>query len=191
MKRRVGMKLKNVIALCAAALLLLGVRSLSSPLRAQNQQREHLRLLRALLPGSERFVRLDAAFLRDEGVISVHEGEGGFVVETLTPGYVGDVRMLVGVNRAGRVSGLAVREMEETPGVGGRALRDPAFLAQFLNTDGSAALAETDAQSSATADAQSSGAQGEIDAFSGATVSSRAAIRSVQLAVRAAKALGG
>lgn len=182
------MKPKSLFALFAAALLLLGAKVALSPLRAQNLQREHLAMMRTLLPGSDSFVRIEGSY--DDGVVSVHEDENGFVVETLTNGYVGPIRMMVGVDRAGRVSGLVLRDMEETPGVGGRALRDSEFLAQFLNTDGSAAIAETDAQSSATIDGQSAGAGERIDAISGATVSSKAVARSVQLAVRAVRALG-
>lgn len=73
--------------------------------------------------------------------------------------------MLVGVSHGGLVTGLVVRDLRETPGLGAMALTDPDFLSQFLNTDGTAALGE------------------DIDALTGATVTSRAVARGVSSAV--------
>ena len=73
--------------------------------------------------------------------------------------------MLVGVSNKGNVTGLVVRELNETPGLGGNALFDVDFLAQFLNTSGEAEVGNT------------------VDGMTGATVTSKAVTRSVNSAV--------
>ena len=87
------------------------------------------------------------------------------MVHVVTSGYAGDISMLVGVSSDGRVTGLVIRDMKETPGLGRKALTDSQFLAQFLNTDGTAAVGEN------------------IDALTGATVTSKAVTQGVNSAV--------
>jgi electron transport complex protein RnfG len=73
--------------------------------------------------------------------------------------------MLIGVSNEGSVTGLQVRRMEETFGLGAKALTDWEFLAQFLRTDGDAEVGTN------------------VDALTGATVTSKAIARSVNSAV--------
>ena len=73
--------------------------------------------------------------------------------------------MLVGVSTDGTVTGLVVRQMSETHGLGANAVNDADFLAQFLNTAGDAEVGTN------------------VDAISGATVTSKAVTRSVNSAV--------
>ena len=87
------------------------------------------------------------------------------MVETCTDGYAGEVVLLVGVDNDGTVTGLTVRQMEETWGLGARALTDADFLIQFLGTDGTAEVG------------------GNVDAITGATVTSKAVTRGVNAAV--------
>ena len=101
-------------------------------------------------------------------------------------GYAGDITMLIGVNNEGKVTGLVVREAHETFGLGGNALTDHVFLAQFLNKTGSFEV-EThgaDAFSGATAEAEvTEGETVSVDAITGATVTSKAVVRCVNSAV--------
>ena len=94
--------------------------------------------------------------------------------------------MSIGINKDGYVTGLVVEEAHETLGLGSRILTDHVFLAQFLNKTGSFEIATqgVDAFSSATAEAEP--AEGEaiaVDGISGATVSSKAVVRSVNSAI--------
>ncbi len=91
-------------------------------------------------------------------------------------GYVGPIRMLVGIAADGRVLGVRITAHQETPGIGaaiatepptwlagfvGRSLTDPPEARWNLRTDG-----------------------GEFDAIAGATVSSRATLAGVRTAVQ-------
>lgn len=152
------------LTIVLAALLLFGASAGLNGIAAANTQEEHLAMLQTLLPGSTTFV-LEPYTGEDANIRSVHKGENGFVVETVTAGYAGDTTMMIGVSNGGTVTGLVVREMSETYGLGANALTDNEFLAQFLNTSGEAEVGVN------------------VDAITGATVTSKAITRSINSAV--------
>ena len=173
------------IAIILAAALLLGVNLLTSGLRAENIQKEHVSMMQLLLPESESFV-LEPYVGEDANIRSVHKAENGYVIETCVYGYAGDITMMVGVNNAGHVTGLVVRDMQETLGLGRNAMTDHVFLSQFLNTNGNVSIATgADAASFATSEETTAdaGETVEVDAITGATVTSKAIARSVNSAV--------
>ena len=181
MKRSV---LLPILVIFLSAALLLGLSFGLKGVAEAKAQEEHLRLLRTVLPGSENFT-VEPYSGDDANIRSVHKGENGFVIETATYGYSGEITMLIGVSKEGKVTGLVVMEMSETFGLGRNALNDHEFLAQFLNTDGGIAIGtagETDAFSGATG---SSNVETDtyVDGISGATVTSKAIARSVNSAV--------
>ena len=181
MKRSV---LLPILVIFLSAALLLGLSFGLKGVAEAKAQEEHLRLLRTVLPGSENFT-VEPYSGDDANIRSVHKGENGFVIETATYGYSGEITMLIGVSKEGKVTGLVVMEMSETFGLGRNALNDHEFLAQFLNTDGGIAIGtagETDAFSGATG---SSDVETDtyVDGISGATVTSKAIARSVNSSV--------
>ena len=148
-----------------------------------NAQAEHLKLMQTLLPGSKEFT-LEPYTGEDANIRSVHKGENGFVIETVTYGYAGQITMLIGVSNEGKVVGLTVRDMSETYGLGFNAMTDHVFLSQFLNSDGSFAIgtAGEDAFSGATG-TTSTDADTYVDGITGATVTSKAIVRCVNSAI--------
>ena len=176
---------KLIITILVIAIVLLGVTFGLNGVATANAQAAHLKDLQSLLPGSTEFT-LEPYPGDDANIRSVHKAENGFVIETVTYGYAGDITMLIGVNTEGCVTGLVVRELKETYGLGANALTDHEFLAQFLNGTGEFAVATqgTDAFSGATGEAaESSGEATEVDALTGATVTSKAVVRAVNSAI--------
>ena len=175
---------KPIIALILAAALLLGLCVGLDGMAVRNAEQYHLKLMQTLLPGATEFT-LEPYAGEDAAIRSVHKSDIGFVVETVTYGYAGEITMLVGVNNAGKVTGLVVSKAHETFGLGGKALTDHVFLAQFLNKTGSfeVAAAGADAFSGATAEAVPEGEATPVDAITGATVTSKAVVRCVNSAV--------
>ena len=177
---------KPVIALLLAVLILFGASFGLNGIAAKNAQEAHLTMMKTLLPGAEEFT-LEPYSGEDATIRSVHKSDIGFVVETVTYGYADEITMLIGVNNAGKVTGLVVQEAHETAGLGNQALTDHVFLAQFLNRTGTFAVAtrgEADAFSSATGEAEpAEGESVEVDAITGATVTTKAVIRCVNSAV--------
>ena len=153
-----------VIAIAVAALVLLGASFGLRSIAVDNARQEHLKTMQTLLPGSESFT-VEPYTGEDENILSVHKGEGGFVVETQTRGYADDIRIWIGVSNEGTVTGIQIREMHETMGLGQTALTDANLLAQFLRSDGSLTVGEG------------------VDAITGATVTSKAVARCVTSAV--------
>ena len=174
---------KIIIAIVLSALVLFGASWGLSGIAAKNAQEEHLWLMQTLLPGSESFV-IEPYSGEDTNIRSVHKAENGFVIETVTYGYAGEITMYIGVNNDGHVTGLVVYDAHETFGLGNNALTDHVFLAQFLNKTGSFTVAThgADAFSSASGETDTETAV-EVDGITGATVTSKAVARCVTSAV--------
>lgn len=175
---------KPIIAIVLAALILFGTAFALKGVAADNARDHHLQLMKTLLPGSESFTA-EAYSGEDANIVSVHKAENGFIIETVTRGYADEIRMLIGVNLDGKVTGLVVAEAHETVGLGNNALNDHEFLAQFLNKSGSFAVATVgeDAFSGATGEVVEADETVDVDAITGATVTSKAIIRCVNSAV--------
>lgn len=174
-----------IIAIVLAALILFGAAFGLNGIAAENAQAEHLQIMQTILPGSETFT-VEPYSGEDANIVSVHKAENGFVIETTTYGYADNITMLVGVSNEGKVTGLVVREAHETVGLGNQALTDHVFLSQFLNKSGSFAVnaGEADAFSGATGTAvEETGQEINVDALTGATVTSKAIVRCVNSAV--------
>ena len=176
---------KPIIALILAAVLLFGLCVGLDGMAAANARKHHLELMQTLLPGAVEFTNEPYAG-EDANIRSVHKSDIGFVVETVTYGYAGEITMLIGVNNDGKVTGVVVQEAHETFGLGGNALTDHVFLSQFLNKTGSFEVATSGADAFSGATAVAVTAVGEatpVDAITGATVTSKAVVRCVNSAV--------
>ena len=174
-----------VVTILVIAVILLAASFGLNGTAAQKAQEDHLWLMQTLLPDSTKFT-LEPYAGDDANIRSVHKADNGFVIETVTYGYAGEITMFVGVNNEGKVTGLVVRDMSETFGLGREALTDHVFLSQFLNSSGSfeVVTGSADAFSGATAEVtEVTGDTVEVDALTGATVTSKAIVRAVNSAV--------
>ena len=175
-----------IVALILAAVILLTGYNALNGIRAAREEAELTAKMQTILPGSTAFTQEEYTG-EDASIREVYKGETGYVIKTVTYGYAGNITMLIGVSNEGKVTGLQVRDMQETFGLGAEALTDWEFLAQFLNTTGNVTVGtpgQTDAFSSATgADTVAEGEEVYVDAITGATVTSKAIARSVNSAV--------
>ena len=161
------MKMKSlimpVVVIGLSALILLGVsKGLAAAAGAKEEQARYDLMCR-LLSGSTSFEE-EVYESEDEAIRAVYKGENGYVIETSTYGYAGDVVMLIGVDNSGCVTGLTVLDLAETYGLGARALSDMDFMGQFVGTAGEAEIGTT------------------VDAMTGATVTSKAITKGVNAA---------
>ena len=97
-------------------------------------------------------------------------GDAGWVVEVTPSGFGGTIDMMVGVGTDGVVTGVSIISMSETSGLGSNASRDT-FRGQFVGASGSVAVTKDN---------------GDIDALTGATITSRAVCDGVNAALEAA-----
>jgi len=106
-------------------------------------------------------------------------GFEGYVFLMSTKGYGGDMELTVGIDKEGKVSGVEIGENDETPGLGGKA-QDKTFISQFSGLSIGEKLTTVRGKKS-TPD--------EIQAISGATVTTKAVTEAVQTAMDAAEEL--
>ena len=113
-------------------------------------------------------------------ILSVSEANdgAGYVVETEFSGAQGTIVMMVGVNHALRCTGISITQHSETSGLGANAASVAEvgvnFRAQFKGVDEHVQLKK---------------AGGEIDALSGATITSRSVTNATSAAIRFVEAL--
>lgn len=153
-----------ILTIVLAAVILLGLYNGLNEERFVYEMHDLQEKMEAMLPGSKVFTPEEYTG-EDSNIHRVWKADTGYIVETITYGYAGNIRMLIGVHNDGNVTGLQIRDMEETYGLGAEALKDWEFLAQFLRTEGDAEIGTN------------------VDAISGATVTSKAIARSVNSAV--------
>jgi len=84
-------------------------------------------------------------------------------------GYSGDIWLMVGFNMNGDIQNVFVIEHKETPGLGSK-MATPAFANQLLNKNPESTKLKVKKDG------------GDVDAITGATISSRAYLEAVQLA---------
>jgi electron transport complex protein RnfG len=97
----------------------------------------------------------------------------GYVFVVESKGYGGDIQITVGINNDGKITGVKIGENNETPGLGTKASEAP-FKTQFENI--------TPQEPLKLVKGNKAGPE-EIDAISGATVTSKAVVKGVQAAV--------
>ncbi|MDO4710466.1 MAG: RnfABCDGE type electron transport complex subunit G [Peptostreptococcaceae bacterium] len=164
-----------IISLVASGTLAL-VNNITSPkiaeqeLAAKNQARQEL------LPEAKEFEVVEGEFSED--IVEVYKAiDGsnvvGYIITSKTKGYGGSFDVITGIKSDGIISGVKLGTMNETPGLGAKAT-EPAFIDQFdsLSTE-----------TQAYVNKNSTGADGEIVAISGATITSNAVVGGVNSAL--------
>ncbi len=176
----------TVISVVSAAILGV-VNSLTEPvIQAQHELAQQKALQEALTTATE--FEAEEAFLEalhqsgQTGVVEVYRGyrdaeTEGFVFIVDQKGYAGVIRMAVGVGQTGNLAGVTVISQSETPGLGAK-VTDGDFLSQLAFQE-----ATTQNQLAVTQD------KGEVEAITSATISSRAVVHGVNMALAAAHSL--
>ena len=104
-----------------------------------------------------------------DGISAVYRAdELGYVVRVSTNGFGGAIDMMVGVDDAGTVTGISVISHSETASLGANCTRED-FRSQFVGASGTVTVSKDG---------------GQIEALTGATVTSRAVSDGVNLALR-------
>lgn len=102
----------------------------------------------------------------------------GYVFVTSAKGYGGDISVMVGVLNDGTVAGVNILSINETAGLGMNA-KNQSFLDQFLGKSGEIGVAKNNPSDT------------EIQALTGATITSRAMATAVNTALSLYAEIGG
>lgn len=165
------------IITAVTGLILGGVYTLTlEPIR-QAQEREKNDAMTETLPGATEFASVEIG-TGDETIKEIHEGtSNGQLVGynyTVTPkGYGGLIEIVAGISKEGKLMAIKIIRHTETPGLGAKA-GDKAFLSQFREkTVRRLTVTKSDAANDS-----------EIQAISGATITSDAVAQGVNAALR-------
>ena len=130
---------------------------------ASNAETELNEMISYLLPGGGEFEEIEYNGA-DSKITNVYKGEGGYVLAMTTNGYVDEIKLLVAVDNDGVVKGYTVRDIHDTYGLGLGVQDDLYFLVGLMNSKGDLAV------------------NSNIDAVTGATISSSAVVACVNAA---------
>ncbi len=166
-----------LIITLVTGILLGGVYTMTlEPIRVAKESAK-MEALAATLPGAADFKTIDIK--GDPGIIKeINEGSAnGELIGynfTVTPkGYAGPVELVVGIKRDGQLMGIKVLNHKETPGLGAKSA-EPAFSGQFKDKKVDELTVTKTAPSK----------ENEIQAISGATITSRAVASGVNAALK-------
>lgn len=139
------------------ALLLGVVNNFTAPVIVGNTADKMKTAVEAVVEG-----KIDSATAKDypvQGESTVQQiisyvndsGKTVYAVKAVPTGYAGDIEMMVGLDETGNVTGVEIITMSETPGLGAGVKGNEKWLSQFLGEG-----------------------QDELDAITGATITSKA-----------------
>lgn len=126
-----------------------------------------------LLPDADGFTRVGTAAERVDDVYTANNG-AGTVVTAHARGYGGEMTVMVAFAPDGTILRLKVTESAETQGIGSKVARDPDFWTRFEGLTAEPLVLGRD-----------------VDALSGATVSSKALTAAVNAAIGGYQAAAG
>ena len=165
-----------------SGLALVGVYELTMPRIRANQAEALRKAVFEVVPGADsmrKLVREGEALVPSEderpGVYAAYRGGAftGFAVPAEGPGFQDTIRLLFGLSPDGtKVIGMRVLESRETPGLGDKIFKDLKFVAQFDDL-----AVDPEVQVVKPGSGTETGLPHQIDAITGATISSKAVAR--------------
>ena len=153
-----------LVSTCAVTGLLLGgAHELTKPTIEHNREVAAQEMYKELIPEAEGFETCENTH---EGVTACMKAKGGhgYVIVAQEKGYGGPVPMAVAFDQQGKISSVKALQNNETPGLGTK-VAEASFVDQFAGKE---------AQAMELSD---------VDAITGATISSKAALGSINDAI--------
>ena len=171
---RLALTLLIITAVVAAVLA--GVNSITAPAIATLKAQKTQEAIELVLPGGGEPV---TDFPATDLVSKVYASETGYAVEVTPGGFDNTITMMVGVDTEGKVLGISIISHTETAGLGAvAAAGTPAgesFRNEFVGATGSVSVSKDG---------------GEVEAITGATITSRAVCAGVNAALECVAQMG-
>lgn len=168
----------NLAMACFISGVVIGsVYYVTAPVAAEKAVQMKQESMKALVSDADSFQPVDG----HEGWFAAMKGGAAkaYIVPSETKGYGGRIKMLVAVSAGGKVIDFNILEHNETPGLGDNAQK-PAFRGQFAGKASEHLTVVKD-----------KGNKDDIQAMTGATISSRAVTKGVKQAVDEVTAFTG
>lgn len=157
----------SLLLICTVVSVLLAVvNGVTVDIIAVNEQKAKEDAIRNIYPALATMQTAEGEWAEGVNAVYTVYGEGetliGYAVDLNSAGFGGDINMMVGIDAAGTVVGTRVISHSETPGLGSKATVD-GHLAKYDGKNGE--IPE------------------KLDAVTGATISSKAIIAGINLAL--------
>lgn len=169
--------LKPIVVLSVICVVITGALALTNDItkpiieEATRVAQEKARM--ELLPDATGFTQAEGISVDNVSAIYVADNGVGAVITATAKGYGGTMTVMVGFNADGTIRQIKVTENQETKGIGSKVAGDPAFWARFEGLEAKPLVLNED-----------------VDALSGATVSSKALTAAVNAAIEGYHAIG-
>lgn len=176
MKDKIFPSLVLVVICLVVTLALAGTYSVANPIILENQAKAADEARMMVLPDGDAFTAYDGNLV--DGVIDCYMADNGagMAITANYKGFGGAVKVMVGIDADGNITGATVTEHAETPGLGTKAMT-PEYLAQY---QGVGEVVGGHINNDAN-----------IDAISGATITSNAVYCSIEAALNQFNECGG
>lgn len=179
MKENIKLGLTLLIVAAIAGLFLGTAYVITKEPIAQQAIEANNNAMRQIIPSADSFKKLTVNIPEAEVVKEVTEAYKGsdiigYAIKVKTKGYGGLIEMIVGISKEGKVEGIKILSHSETPGLGANA-PNPKFSDQFKGKPITPVL-----------EVMKTGAvkDNQIDAITGATITSKAVTGGVNEAVK-------
>ena len=171
----------TLLVICLVAALALGyTNSITAPIIAERNVQADNALRKDVLPEAKDFEKVESSEFDAQGgmIQEVYKGlDGsevvGYTIKTAPSGYGGTFDCMVGISKDGKITGVNMSNMQETAGLGAKAV-EPEFRGQYKGKEAKELVV---AKGSAKGD-------NEILAISGATITSTAVTNGVNSAIK-------
>ena len=160
-----SVKIISVLSLICVvvALLLAFVNSITKDVIKENAERESREAVLAIFPDGDKVENFDVDGREVSAVLKGSEILG-YCVNSSASGFGGEIETIVGIGSDGKVCGVKIISMSETPGVGSKTKSD-SFLERYIGKEGTLTVGEN------------------VDGITGATISSKAVTEAVNKAL--------
>lgn len=179
MKEIMNLGLKLLLISLIAALSLGYVNEMTKDKIAEQRAIANEKARKEVSPDADSFEEIDISSIDDdllvEGFEAIKDDSTiGYVFKTLPKGYGGGLEVVVGISNEGTITGVRIGSHNETPGLGAKST-DESFYGQYENMKANQEIGVSKTQSS----------DSEIQAISGATITSKAVTVGVNSAIKA------
>jgi len=166
-KEIVGGILILTIITSLSGYLLAYVYKVTKPAIEKQQKIEEDNINKEIFPDGVEFCEVETKNIKYISVLDNEGKEIGKIFTTTSPGYGGDIKIKIGVDEDLKIKGVKILQHNETPGLGAK-ITEKNFLSQFDGKRKEEIYLKKDKS------------EGEIDAITGATISSKAVTEGVR-----------
>lgn len=178
---KMGLKLFIITVIAALGLSLTNLAT-AGPIEEQKINAAN-EMRRAVLPEADSFESVEVVSeYSDQNklpyIYELYAGKSGdeivgYTFRILSKGYGGDIEIIVGINAEGKIEAVQIGELQETPGLGAKAAEE-SFTNQYSGKSVEKPLEVVKGKASSSE---------QIEAISGATITSRAVTEGVNTAI--------